>query len=290
MPGGEVGPILIAECGVSWDTLDEARAMIECAKGAGFTLAKFQYYNEAVIKRTADESLREKLRARKLVGGQVAALYRHGKKCGIPVFFTVMFPEGIETILAIGVDYLKVRHADAENIELWKEISEQEYHGTIFYSTSNARASFAANRIPLYCVPKYPALCEDYDPVYHEAPLARRIGVSLHAPHRGAFLRAWYEGAVAIETHVRMDAHEDVLDREVAIPFSQATEWIAEGREPEEMEEIPDADAGLGGQLHHEPGILEPTHADYRGLKKKKWDLFKKLRRRRDRGGSVAGT
>ena len=84
-------PILVAECGLNWDNLEQAKEMIELAKEADFDLCKFQLYNADVIRSCTNQEMRYKLIEHKLHPGHAGALFRHGRKHKIEVFFTVPF-------------------------------------------------------------------------------------------------------------------------------------------------------------------------------------------------------
>lgn len=250
---------LIAECGVNWDNVADAKEYVRLAADAGFTHAKFQLYDRDVIDRVKDSRLQEELERRRITKPIAKALVDAGYANRILVFFTVMYPKAMEIVDDNRLRWIKIRHADFanhRNIAIFQEIGAYDFRGTIFYSTSNAADRQGIGRIPLFCVPKYPAAPEEYDAVWDAGDIAGRIGFSLHAPDQDLFQRAIASGAMAVEAHVKRDGQDGAIDDAVSITFSEARDWIREVR---------NADASMVGQLAGKQGGKRGVRQNSRG-------------------------
>lgn len=275
--------MLIAEIGVNWSDLSDAVEHIHLAAGAGFGFAKFQLFDESVIG-NSDEAVQDELRKRVLNLSQAKTLVKAGKSAGVHVFFTAMYPGAMEIVLDTEVKFLKIRHKDLHNHNLWIGIQQSGWTGLRFYSTDDPGAAVSIGHVPLYCVPKYPATPEDYAPLLDRerwGEIRGRIGVSLHAPDKELFQKLFLLGAPAIEVHVKKDGGRGVLDDAVSVEFGEVWEWIREVR---------DADSVVVGQRASEPETIRPVKHNRKPAPKKerKWDIFKKRgHRRRSKSGKA---
>ena len=126
---------ICAEIGVNWnpkrrsffnrhpDFLQDAKEMICEAKTAGADMAKFQLYNYDTIRDVSDAKLHQKLVDRMFVDEfLMEELVNYGKEKEITVFFSCMYPEGMEILERIGVDAIKIR--EKEGSQVMEEKSE----------------------------------------------------------------------------------------------------------------------------------------------------------------------
>lgn len=200
---------IIAECGVNYDDLDQALRMVGYSNWAGADYAKFQLYDESVIK---DHPLRDELAKRMLSREDAQALFDHGKSIGQQVFFTPMFPDAVDWIEEMGCDLIKIRCADSKYAQLVHIalgvgvpvlISTDNHYIGVHWSIPQVKL--------LYCVPKYPASPDDYDFIpqhfttgaYPGAPVF--AGVSDHSKGLEVMERAKECGAEFCECHVMIE-------------------------------------------------------------------------------------
>lgn len=257
-------PWLIAECGVNWDTVDQARDMIRMCAQAGFRFVKFQLYDRSVTDKIEDPALRQKLVARSLDTKAIRALVAEGRANRVEVFFTAMFPEAFWRLSQLSVPpWVKIRCADEHNIELWQACSRY-WHSNVFYSTTNPAAGRDGRRIPLFCVPKYPAAVADYEPLMSEE-LRGRIGVSLHAPDIDLLERFILLEPIAIEVHVRRPEDTGCIDANVSLTISQVAGLVKKLRDEEEAEKQAEANA----VLQEERAAIKRRREKYRARKEK---------------------
>jgi len=171
---------IIAECGCNWTSIKEARQFIREGKKLGLFAIKFQLFSKQMAK---DVKIPEYLSLSKL---EAMELYEYGHTIGQEVFFTPMDVERVEWINELSIHYVKVRHKDNLNRELFKAIKKTKQFTFISINEYNdlwqnfvdyKRGAF------LYCVPKYPATYEDYLPDPSDiSGLNHFNGVSDHTP------------------------------------------------------------------------------------------------------------
>ena len=207
---------VIAECGVNFDTVDQAFDMIEKSKEAGCAYTKFQLYDDSVIK---DSPLQAELRKRMITREFAKTLFNAGKDIGQPVFFTPMFPAAVDWIAEMGCKLIKIRFADNYNIELVNRALDVGVPVLL----SADRRYLVHYRNPqiklLYCVPKYPASPDDYAFVPEDFttgayPGARVFaGVSDHTKGLDAMARALECGAAFCEVHVMLEGTHPIEEK-----------------------------------------------------------------------------
>jgi sialic acid synthase SpsE len=220
---------IIAECGVNWDDLKQAKRMINKSRWALCNYAKFQLYNNNVIR---DSPLRAELKERMLTKKDAQELFDYGKKIGHPVIFTPMFPRAVDWIAEMKVPMIKIRYSDRHNIALISKaldvgvpvtISSDRNYPTTFYREPVKR---------LYCVQKYPASPDDYAFIpedftvgaYPGAPIFS--GVSDHTSGFEVMQRAKECGADFCEVHVKLSG-TDPIEAAWSKTFEELGEWIA---------------------------------------------------------------
>jgi len=192
---------VIAECGVNFDTVDQAFAMIEKSKDAGCSYAKFQLYDDSVIK---DSPLQAELRKRMIKREFAEKLFDAGKDIGQPVIFTPMFLEAVDWIAEMGCPLIKIRFADRYNGELVNRAKETGKPVIVSANRDfiDLYIGYHAQTMFMYCVPKYPADVMDYvlSPIDFSARLF--AGVSDHTKGLDVMARALECGATFCECHV----------------------------------------------------------------------------------------
>lgn len=150
---------VIAECGVNWSNLKEAQEMIKQAYYAGAWAVKFQIFNNKI-------ALKAGISHQLVIGKEKAgALLNYGKEVGIPIFFTVMYPEAMDWLFDLGVPFYKIRLADNTNCKLLIRIlmTDKPFFISLNKPQDNILGVRTDKALKLFCVPKYPSLLGDYD-------------------------------------------------------------------------------------------------------------------------------
>jgi len=155
---------MIAECGVNWSTMEEAKRMIDECKRLNLFAAKFQCYNRTNI---IGNKNYEFLKSIIIDEYKARELFEYGQSIGQEVFFTPMNTEAVLFLQEIGVNYYKVRYNDRYDSNICKHTHDSrkpvfisvDYYELHDYSKEELKK---LRLIPLYCVPKYPAQVEDY--------------------------------------------------------------------------------------------------------------------------------
>jgi len=207
---------VIAECGVNWDDLDQAKAMINKSRWALCDYAKFQLYNKQVIK---DSPLRAELTERMLTRKDAYELFDYGIKIGHPAIFTPMFMKAVDWIEDMGCQLIKIRYNDRHNIKLINRALDVgvpvmisvDRRYTAFYKDPSVKL--------LYCISRYPAQQEEYA-ITHEdfstgaypgAPVF--AGVSDHTSGFEVMRRARSSGAAFCECHVKLSGTDPIEEK-----------------------------------------------------------------------------
>lgn len=232
---------IIAECGVNFNSPEEAWKMIEKSKEAGCAYTKFQLYDETVIK---DSPLRGELQKRMITREFAELLVEEGEADGQPVFFSTMFPEAVDWVAKIGVPFIKIRLADQSDVEIGTRANatgipilssiSAEYINNYLtlhpetmhsYNDSHQQTKF------LYCVGSYPAHPDTYrflpsDFIGSKRPGAHIIaGVSDHTKGNEIMDRSLQAGAEFCEVHVMLEGTHPI-DEAVSKTFEEVKAWV----------------------------------------------------------------
>lgn len=111
---------VVAEIGVNFRHMREAKNMIRVAHVLGADAVKFQVYDDAVIE---GHPRYDELKDIQLSKKRINSLVKFCYSIGIEFFATPMFPEAVGW-LAPNVNRYKVRYEDRHNVELFKEIAQ----------------------------------------------------------------------------------------------------------------------------------------------------------------------
>lgn len=195
-------PMVCADAGNCHEgSLDVALKLIDEAKKASADLIKFQAGTAAGFARVPEDIERYKKYELGRVGYQ--CLIGHGKKVGIPVFFSVWSPEFAD-LYELEWKKIPSRQCANEWIEKYDSLKT-------FISIPNdmpkeeVKGLKIKQGIPLHCVPSYPAIDSDVKRFlwlknyFHEKNLD--IGYSDHTIGIEAAVELVSLGAVAIEKH-----------------------------------------------------------------------------------------
>lgn len=219
---------IIAECGVNFDTVDQAFDMIEKSMDAGCAYTKFQLYDESVIK---DSPLQAELQKRMITREFAEKLFDAGKDIGQPVFFTPMFPRAVKWVAEMGCELIKIRYINTCNINLVNMALEVGVPVMVSADRQYLGHYMNPQIKLLYCVPKYPASPDDYafipedftTGVYPGAPVFS--GVSDHTSGFEVMQRAKECGAEFCEVHVMLSGTHPI-DEVVSKTFEGVGEFL----------------------------------------------------------------
>ena len=208
---------LVAECGVNWNNLSEAKTMIKSAWWSGATHAKFQAYGEDALKE-GSRRIANHLKKVMLTKETAQELKGCAEDLGLTWFATPTSVERVDFLEDVGVSLYKIREKDSENIDLLKRVFLTKK--PMFVSSQRLPGSLDLLYHPmikwLYCVPKYP-------PALAEIRLSENIGVfdgySNHYPDIAIPYAAACLGARVLEVHVTLDHGRPDLDAPVSIDF-----------------------------------------------------------------------
>jgi len=220
---------VIAECGVNFNSLEQAFEMIEKSKEAGCAYTKFQLYDESVIK---DSPLQADLRKRMITRQVAELLVEEGEADGQPVIFTPMFLEAVDWIAEMGCPLIKIRLKDHANVEIGTRaqatgipiltsISSSYIND---YLTMHPETTHSYNDEQqqirfLYCVGSYPAHPDTYrflpsDFIGSKRPGSHIIaGVSDHTSGFEVMQKAKEYGAEFCEVHVKLSGTDPIEEK-----------------------------------------------------------------------------
>lgn len=227
---------IVAELGVNFRNLHEAKRMIGLAKHAGADAVKFQVFQDAHIRGHPREKELENII---LERPYLEHLKETADSCGIEFIATPMFPEAVDWLEAIKVKRYKIRYADNKNVELIDKVTKTNKpmmiscDGDALIDERLHDLLIKHRTIWMYCVPEYP-------PSKAVVPGGFDIfkGYSSHYPSIIVPLVAAARGAQYIEVHVKMDRYDPPwtpIDDAVSITFPQLGELVKYVREVEKI-------------------------------------------------------
>ncbi len=217
---------LIAECGVNWRDLGEAKKMLEIFKECGADACKFQWYKESHVSAhpRADE-------LKKIIFTPETAkeLKEYGESLDIEVFWTPMYTQAVDELEKLDLNRYKIRSKDATNTSLIKKVLQTGKETLI--SVASDRLDWGAlddekarYRVKLlYCIQRYPAKDEEVHLKY-AFPAMRSYqasveyaGWSEHTEGITAAITAAAMGASIVEKHVMLNREFDWIDAPVSV-------------------------------------------------------------------------
>ena len=204
---------IIAECGINWRNLKEAKLMIKKSKEVGCWATKFQLFTKKEA-----PNLLFRLYLRKW---EVAELFNYGKEIGQEVFFTPMYLKAIDWCEDIGVNYYKIRFKDwfENNDKLIAKIMETKK--PTFISLNKTVLPRPLHKF-LFCVPEYPAYELDYfDSRKNIIPFFN--GISDHTKSTD-IIRYFGPEVEYIEKHVKLN--DDCPESDWSVTFEELAEVL----------------------------------------------------------------
>lgn len=230
---------VVAECGLGWTDMDEAVKLIDEMKGAGANAVKFQMFDKDYCDA---HQLGEKLLPYVLDTEAMRFLKREATRREIDFFATPYSRKQVIELEKIDVLRYKVRHKDAKNVGLLKEI--QNTGKEIWLSVANNDVDWEFineyNKVKLlYTTSDYPTaddilyLAHKFEQSY--IPSIKYHGYSDHTIGYTACLIAASRCMEIIEKHVMLTDNEKYIDRAVSIVPSEFAEMVKHIRRIEKM-------------------------------------------------------
>ena len=217
---------IICEAGSSFHGLIGATQLIYRAKEAGANACKFQIYNDRVIKQ-APEKWQAHLKKVHLHKDAVETLLSIGKKVGIEVFFTVMFPEAVDWCEDLGVSRFKVRAADACNDSILFKIRKTQK--PCYVSRINKDSFDPIKQKNFFSIFYDKARPTKYADVFKGySNLLKADGYSCHQPKLlGVMQTMMMPGIDYVEVHCSLDVRDKTLpDQAYSYPFTDVLELV----------------------------------------------------------------
>ena len=217
---------IVAECGVNWRTVPEAKKMIEVFKECGADACKFQYYTPTHVNNHPRAAELKKIAMSPEI---VRELMYHGRSCELEVFFTPMFTDAVDVLEKNDVNIYKIRSLDATNTSLIKKVCATSKE--TFISVANDRLDWGALRDTdstyrvklLYSTQRYPTpdnemhLRTAFPALRSYISSTEYAGLSDHTVGITCAIAAAAMGAEVIEKHVMLDNQFDWIDKSVSI-------------------------------------------------------------------------
>lgn len=208
---------IIAECGVNWKNLEEAKLMIRKSKEVGCWATKFQLYNEEVIR---NHKYYKFLKSIMLDFDIAKELFDYGKSINQEVFFSCMFPEAVDWCEDVGVKYYKIRFKDRNNFNIIDKIKDtcKPYFRSVGYKEYN----LGIDEISLFCIPKYPTTVYDYIKEIWDILFYK--GISDHTSTTELIYFALEHNFEYFEKHVKLT--EDCIESAWSVTFEELAEVL----------------------------------------------------------------
>ncbi|MFA5937509.1 MAG: N-acetylneuraminate synthase family protein [Candidatus Paceibacterota bacterium] len=235
---------VVAECGVNWRTIAEAKKMLEVFKECGADACKFQYYEASHVMKHPRAAELTKIAMTPEI---VKELMEYGHSCDIEVFWTPMFVEAVDVLEKAGVNTYKVRSTDATNTSLLRKVLSTKKE--VFISVASDRLDWGAlddqdsryRAKLLYCIQRYPApdsevhLKSAFPAMRSYISSVEYAGLSDHTVGITCPVAAVAMGAGIIEKHVMLDNQTDWIDKPVSITPMEFKEMVRHIRRVEVM-------------------------------------------------------
>ena len=231
---------IVAECGLGWTDMDEAIRLIGEMKKAGADAVKFQMFGDEYCDA---HPIGDKLRPYILDTEKMKMLQKEAKRKEIDFFATPYGRKEVVELESIDVPRYKVRHKDATNLSLLKEI--QKTGKEVWISVANNTVdwdfvSMYGHKVKLlYTTPDYPTpdenlyLSHRFEQAY--IPSIRYSGFSDHTVGHIACLVAVSRGVKIIEKHVMLSDDPKYIDRAVSITPEEFATMVKEIRRIERI-------------------------------------------------------
>jgi len=217
---------IIAELGVNWDSIDQAKEMIKRSKEVGCFASKFQLFTPKIAPNLPKHLY--------LTFEQAKELVDYGKSIDQIVFFTPMYTEAVDFLDFIEIEYYKIRNKDKYELPLISKIyhthrptfiSIDHYPHFDYKIQQNKMFRFYLSFIRLAVVPKYPAKFEDYSFLFRYGHIYACKGLSDHTSNTRLLELCLKHGKYKyFEKHVCLT--KDCLESKWSITFDELEKVI----------------------------------------------------------------
>ena len=239
---------IVAEIGVNFRDMREAKRLIQMAHICGADAVKFQVYDDAVIE---GHPRYDELKSIQLSKKRIKDLSKFCYSVGIDFFATPMFPDAVDW-LAPHVNKYKVRYEDRHNIELFKRIAQSNLS-----EDDRGRAVVGTKSVIISCddsyfTDKHPATADiltqlrrggvkykymictrasgpDQIPIPQAFHAAKYTGYSSHSSSMAAPLAAIIRGTTIVEVHLKKAKYSNdwqPFDNDSAMSLTEFEKFI----------------------------------------------------------------
>src|SRR6056297_3083248 len=242
-------PEIIAEAGSNHNgSVERACALVDLAARAGATSVKFQFifadglYLPAYFDagRYIQSRVYESRKAEEFTHDDWARIWRHAAAASIDISASVFDTKGLELLLALGSNNVKIASTDATNHELIGQACDA--FDRVIVSTGMASLAeidsmvcFVRNNFPttnlnlMHCVSSYP--CSLKNANVQRVRLLRDcfacpVGYSDHTIGYSAAAMALVEGASFFEKHFTVDRNLPGFDHANAMEEDEFTDYV----------------------------------------------------------------
>ena len=220
---------IVAEIGVNFTSLTEAKTMISKAYHAGADAVKFQLFLPDQVEGHAQYDELANISKMLIDDKGIHKLKEYADNLSINLFATPMFPDAVEILEELQVNRYKIRYADRYNDELLVKVIAT---GKPFFIscdeqyTSNHQITTVYNQVRLmYVIPKYPPDTDDFRQVPQLFSEKHFSGYSNHFPSIAPALISVSRGCQIVEMHVKLTGTKPI-DGAVSITFEQLRELV----------------------------------------------------------------
>ncbi len=197
--------MIVAEIGVNWNGLNQAKQMIARSKNAGADAVKFQMFSKNEVEHMP------KLHNMILTYNDVKELSDYSEKHRIEFICTPMYPDAVDVLESIGVNKYKIRYKDRYNDELIDRVMQTGKDVYISCQLPYDRK----NVKKVYCIPEYPPKINKIN----TTDMKLYDGYSNHYPSIIPPLYAIFSDLEYIEVHVKLN--DNCIDHAVSLTFNQ---------------------------------------------------------------------
>jgi len=235
---------IVAECGINWRDLGEAKKMLEVFKECGADACKFQWYKESAV---AGHPRVDELKKIMFTPEMAKELKEHAESVDIDIFWTPSYTQAVDELEKLDVNRYKIRSKDAVNTSLLKKVLQTGKETLI--SVASDRLDWgsledekAMYRVKLlYCIQRYPAKDEEVHLKWAFPALRSYIGsneyvgYSDHTTGITACIAAVAMGAQIVEKHVMLNREFDWIDSPVSVTPVEFKDMVYHIRRAEVM-------------------------------------------------------
>ena len=235
---------IVAECGVNWRDLGEAKKMLEIFKECGADACKFQWYKESHV---SGHPRSDELKKIIFTPEMAKELKEHAETVDIDIFWTPFYTQAVDELEKLDINRYKVRSKDAVNTSLLKRVLQTGKETLI--SVAGDRLDWGAledekakYRVKLmYCIARYPAKDEEvhlkwaFPTLRSYVASNEYVGYSDHTEGITGCITAVAMGAQIVEKHVMLNREFEWIDSPVSVTPVEFKDMVYHIRRAEVM-------------------------------------------------------